>query len=128
MTKAHAYLSINREDHNFIDAIGDELTKRLIDDPINLPAISNSLMILRSILASHFDHEESIMKEQKYPDCSKHKNSHDYIITLISSSISSLSQECQESPTELWLTLKKTLETHIKKYDDLLVLYLDTCP
>lgn len=126
MTKTQDYLLINREDHNFIEIIGNELTKRMIHEPINLPAISNSLMILRSILASHFDHEESIMEEREYQDFLKHKNSHDYIISLITSSISSLNQESQKIPVDLWPTLKKTLETHIVKYDDPLTLYLDT--
>ncbi len=128
MASAHAYALTNHEDHTFMEAIGSELAELMVCQPQNRNRIVNALTILRSAMISHFRQEEAIMKSENYPYLFQHKGSHDYIINYISIFISSFAPGREDAPADIWPALKKTLETHIQKYDDPLILYLGVNP
>jgi hemerythrin-like metal-binding protein len=125
MASAHAYASVNHDDHSFMDAIGTELGALMMRQPLDRNRIVNSLTILRAAMKAHFNQEESIMKAENYPYLFQHKGSHDYIVNYISIFISSFAPGREDAPADIWPLLKKTLETHIAKYDDPLASYLD---
>jgi len=126
MAAAHAYASMNSDDHNFLESIGVELSAMLATGPPDRPKVIGTLNLLRSSMLLHFSQEETLMRKHNYPGFFHHKFSHDYIITNLSVFVSSFTTGREKASAHVWPTLKTALDNHIARYDNALSSFMDT--
>jgi len=125
MSGAHAYATMNDDEHKDMEAIGTELNSLLTDPEPDRSRVITSLNMLKASMLLHFAHEESVMKERNYPNFFHHRRSHNYIMTELSVFIASYATGRGDSLADIWPHLKKTLDTHMSRYDDDLTNFLD---
>ena len=124
MAGAHAYASMNHDEHRDMEEIGAQLSALLTAGNTDRAAVIASLNLLKASMLLHFAHEESVMKEGNYPNFFHHRRSHNYIMTELSVFIGSYAAGRVDTLNDIWPHLKKTLDTHMTKYDDDLVNFL----
>ncbi len=128
MASIQVYETSNEEDHKTIEAIGSELGQLLNGQALDRNRVAYALNMLKASMLLHFSHEEAIMKQHNYPNLFHHKRSHDYIMSILSEFISAFAVGRESTTADLWPHLKKTLDTHLLRYDADFAAYLSQLP
>ena len=126
MAAAQAYASLNHDEHLDMEGIGANLDALMSEPAPDRIRIAHSLSLLKASMLLHFAHEEALMKEANYPNLFHHRRSHNYIVNEISVFISAFVSGRESTTNDIWPHLKKTLDTHITRYDDDLPHFLGT--
>ncbi|MEI6559297.1 MAG: hemerythrin domain-containing protein [Rhodospirillaceae bacterium] len=128
MAAAHAYASINEDEHLDMETIGANLDTLMSEAAPDRTRIAQSLSLLKAAMLLHFAHEETLMKEANYPNLFHHRRSHTYIVNEISVFIAAFVAGREATTNDIWPHLKKTLDTHIVRYDNDLCHFLTANP
>ena len=124
MSGVHAYMHMNEQEHRGMEEIGKNLSDLMSRPDVDRGKVVGSLNMLKAAMLLHFAEEEALMKENNYPNFFHHRRSHNYIATELSVFISSFVAGRSDARGDIWPHLKKTLETHITRYDDDLSAFL----
>ena len=126
MAAAHAYATMNQEEHLDMETIGTNLDALMAEAAPDRTQIAQSLSLLKAAMLLHFAHEEALMKEANYPNLFHHRRSHNYIVNEITVFIGAFVSGREATTNDIWPHLKKTLDTHIVRYDNDLTAFLGT--
>jgi len=102
--------------HQNLFAIGRELHAAMAGGR-GKAVMSSTLDRLAQYTASHFAHEEGLMKLYKYPGLAKHKAEHDALIKKVQAFQADFKSGTVTSPIQVLEFVKDWLQHHIKESD-----------
>ena len=98
-----------------------------ITDGVSEASVSSTLDALSAYVEVHFEHEERLMAESKYPDLETHKKAHKALEERVSSLIKDYEKDPKSFNYETFSEfLSQWLQNHIMKVDMAFAAYLRT--